>query len=188
MKSKIILFDMDGVMCQYDEKLLRCAHERFGLPLYQSHEVTHFNSEALFQKEYQERVEAIADEEGFFLDLKPFPGVIKAFEEITSDPRLEVFICTTPKRFYKSSSSVSEKHTWIARYLGCEWTDRMILTRDKTLVRGDILVDDKPEIKGVQVPSWVHVYHNRPYNTHIMKPRIKEWSSWKDILLPILFP
>ncbi len=179
---------MDGVMCQYDEKLLRCAHERFGLPLSSPDEVTHFNTETIFPKEYQERVEEIADEEGFFKDLKPFPGVIDAFAEISTDSRFQVFICTTPKKFYKSSSSVGEKHAWIARHLGKRWTDKMILTRDKTLVRADILIDDKPEIKGVCVPSWLHIYYSRPYNAHIVKPRITKWADWESVLLPILYP
>ncbi len=188
MESKIILFDMDGVMCQYDEKLLCLAHERLGLPLYLPDEVIHFNTEAVFPKEYQKQVEEIADEEGFFKDLKPFPGVIDAFGEIAADPRFEVFICTTPKKFYKSSTSVGEKHTWIARYLGRKWTDKMILTRDKTLVHGDVLIDDKPEIIGVQTPSWVHIYHDRPYNKHINRKRITKWSDWKEVILPILYP
>lgn len=188
MESKIVLFDMDGVMCQYDEKLLRLAHERLGLPMYLPEEATDFKTEALFPVEYQERVEEIADEEGFFKDLKPFPGVIEAFGEISTDPRFKVFICTTPKRFYKSSSSVSEKHTWIARHLGRKWTDKMILTRDKTLVRGHVLFDDKPEVEGEVKPSWVHVYYDRPYNRDIYRPRITDWSKWRETLYPLLYP
>ena len=34
-------------------------------------------------------------------------------------------------------------------HLGSEFTKRVILTRDKTLVRGDVLIDDKPTIGGI---------------------------------------
>ena len=188
MKQKIILFDMDGVLCQYDEKLLRLAHERLGLPLYYPHEVTSFNTELLFPEEYRERVEALANEEGFFSDLLPFPGAVEAFKKIAADPRFIVFICTSPKRFYKNRSCVKEKNIWVSTFLGKEWTDKVIFVRDKTCVRGDMLIDDKPEIEGVQTPSWIHVYHDRPYNKNSNRPRITSWENWEEVLVPVLYP
>ena len=187
MKRKIILVDMDGVLCQYDERVLEIAHKRFGLPLYHSNEVTNFDTEKIFPEAYHERVDAIADEEGFFRDLMPFPGVIDALHEIEADGRFHVFICTAPKKFYRNSSCVSEKNMWVSRFLGRKWTDKVILTRDKTLVRGDVLIDDKPEVVGVADPTWVQIYHDRPYNRNIDRPRIISWENWKDIIIPILY-
>ena len=188
MNKKIILVDMDGTICQYDEKLLRIAHERFGLPLYKPEEAKHFNTHSIFPTEYHERVDEIANEEGFFKDMKPYPNAVEAMAEMASHSELEVYICTSPKKHYRNAACAGEKHMWISRYLGRKWTERVILTRDKTLVHGHVLIDDKPEITGVHTPSWVHVYHDRPYNQVIIRPRITDWSKWKEILLPILFP
>jgi hypothetical protein len=52
------------------------------------------------------------------------------------------------------------------RVLGAEFTKRVILTRDKTLVRGDVLVDDKPEIRGVVAPNWRDVLFDETYICH----------------------
>jgi hypothetical protein len=41
-------------------------------------------------------------------------------------------------------------------HLGSEFTKRVILTRDKTLVRGDVLIDKKPTIGGISTPQWRH--------------------------------
>lgn len=186
MKQKIVLFDMDGTLCRYDEKLLRLAHERFGLPLYTSEEVTSFETVDVFPEPYRTQVDAIADEEGFFTDLKPYPGALEAFREIAFDKRIAAFICTTAKRHHKSRSCSSEKYGWVAEFIGREWADRVILTRDKTLVHGDVIIDDKPRITGAMEPSWQHVYHDRPYNRTGDKPRIVSWAEWKKTLLPVL--
>ena len=38
---------------------------------------------------------------------------------------------------------------WVEEHLGRDWTLRLILTRDKTVVNGHILIDDKPKITGM---------------------------------------
>lgn len=48
---------------------------------------------------------------------------------------------------------VLEKYDWVDYYLGREWIRKIILTKDKTLVRGKILVDDRPRISGAMKPS-----------------------------------
>jgi hypothetical protein len=55
----------------------------------------------------------------------------------------------------------------------------VILTRDKTLVRGDVLVDDKPEIGGLATPHWRHLLYDQPYNRNSPGPRM----SWLNCAL-----
>jgi len=47
---------------------------------------------------------------------------------------------------------------------GPSWVDRIVLAKDKTLVRGDVLIDDKPEVTGSLCPSWEHLVFEAPYN------------------------
>ena len=56
---------------------------------------------------------------------------------------------------------VLEKYQWVEAHFGYDWTKRVILTRDKTIVSGDILIDDKPEITGCAMPPWQHVLYDR---------------------------
>jgi 5'-nucleotidase len=67
-------------------------------------------------------------------------------------------------------------------HLGTEFTTRVILTRDKTLVRGDGLIDDKPTIGGIATPQWRHVLFNQPYNRQFPGPRV-DWENWREALL-----
>jgi 5'-nucleotidase len=57
------------------------------------------------------------------------------------------------------------------------------MLRDKTIVNGDVLIDDKPRIEGSQnPPSWKHVLFHQPYNANENKPRIVHWNEWKSVL------
>lgn len=99
------------------------------------------------------------------------------------DAGLDVRICTAPINAYQHC--VSEKFAWVERHLGHEWIKRIILTKDKTWVRGDILIDDKPHITGSVQPTWVHYLYDQPYNRIIDKPRIS-WTnraSWDFLLV-----
>ena len=37
---------------------------------------------------------------------------------------------------------------WVQEHLGQDWTGRMIVTKDKTMAYGDILIDDRPNVTG----------------------------------------
>ena len=43
---------------------------------------------------------------------------------------------------------VCVQYAWVEKHLGHEFLEQIILTRDKTLITGDILIDDKPDILG----------------------------------------
>jgi 5'-nucleotidase len=92
----------------------------------------------------------------------------------------DVRICTAPlSRF---TNCVGEKFQWVVNHLGPSWVERIVLTKDKSLVRGDVLIDDKPEVTGSLVPSWQHLVFEAPYNTVAIGRRIN-WSNWQQVEL-----
>lgn len=46
------------------------------------------------------------------------------------------------------SSAVCVQYAWVEKHLGHEFLEQVILTRDKTLISGDLLIDDRPDILG----------------------------------------
>ena len=40
---------------------------------------------------------------------------------------------------------------WIEEHLGEDWLDKIIITKDKTVVNGHVLIDDRPNIKGIYI-------------------------------------
>jgi 5'-nucleotidase len=41
------------------------------------------------------------------------------------------------------------QYEWVENHLGKDWINRLILTRDKTMINGDVLIDDKINITGI---------------------------------------
>jgi len=145
------------------------------------HERTTFYIKDDYPEELKALVDEIYWEPGFFRDMEIVPGATEALAEMRA-MGFDVFLCSSPLRRYRHC--VLEKYEWVEMNLGSEWTQRVILTRDKTLVQGDFLIDDKPNITGVEAnPAWEHILYDRPYNRGINKRRVT-WANWKDALLP----
>ena len=92
----------------------------------------------------------------------------------------KVFICTSPLGAYQNC--VAEKFEWIDKHIGKGWIKKIIITGDKTIVTGDYLIDDRPEIEGVEsTPAWKHILYDQPYNHNVNKRRLT-WTNYKEIL------
>jgi 5'-nucleotidase len=176
-----VLVDMDSVLADFETGFLalwRATYpDRPFLPL---EERRIFYLEDEYPPEDRDRVQAIFRGAGFFRNLPPVPGGAAALAEMEARG-LEVFICTTPMIHYQNC--VLEKYEWVEAHLGPAWTERLILTRDKTLVRADILIDDRPEIAGVETPTWEHVLYDQPYNRAVNGKRRLTWATWQAVLL-----
>jgi 5'-nucleotidase len=175
-----ILIDMDGVIADFDGEFLQRWRERhpekFYIPM---EERTAFYVKDQYPEELKPLVSKILLEPGFFRDMMPIVGGREALLEMEA-MGLEVFICTSPLSTY--TNCVLEKYEWVEKVLGADWVRRIILTKDKTLIKGDYLIDDKPEITGVDaVPVWEHIVYDRPYNKGANKRRLT-WKNWKDVL------
>jgi 5'-nucleotidase len=171
---------MDGVIADFDGEFLKRWRERHPEKLYiPLEERTTFYVKDSYPEELKPLVVEILLESSFFRDMMPMSGAKEALFEM-EQMGLEVFICTSPLNAYKNC--VLEKYVWVENYLGTDWVNRIILTKDKTLVKGDYLIDDKPEITGVErAPIWEHIVYDRPYNRDVNKKRLV-WANWKDVI------
>ncbi|MBW2972524.1 5'-3'-deoxyribonucleotidase [Candidatus Woesearchaeota archaeon] len=181
MKRKIVLFDQDDVLADFQGELLR--RWKAGHPDKRHIEVDDlvmFRPEDQYPPEYRHMVREIFCSPGFFRELPPVPGGIEALLEVSK--RHDVYICTSP--LYQYENCVLEKYEWVDRHLGRGWTPRIIITRDKTVVSGDCLIDDNPDIKGARTPDWEHILYDMPYNRHVKHKRRISWDSdWRSVLL-----
>jgi len=176
-----ILVDMDGVIADFDAEFLQRWRDRhpdkFCVPVEQR---TTFYVKDEYPEELKPLVAEILLESSFFRHMLPVPGAKEALEEMRASG-LEVFICTSPLTTYRNC--VSEKYEWVEEYLGPAWVKQMVLTKDKTIIKADFLIDDKPSITGaVNPPDWEHILYDRPYNRGINKKRMT-WNNWRDVLL-----
>lgn len=140
MKKKVMI-DMDGVLCEY-----LGAHE-----------------EALKNNPRQNYPQS---QFGFYLNLEPIPSALFAVEQLKD--KYDVWILTKPS--YRNINSYTEKALWIQNHLGTDMVDKLIMSPDKSLVKGDYLIDDMDNAgqlefegellrfgKGKEFPTWICV-------------------------------
>lgn len=113
MIKKRIYIDMDGVLCNF-----RKAHQ-----------------EALLKNPLQPFPQS---QWGFFLYLEEIPGAIEAFKKLQG--KYDVWILTKPS-FY-NVNCFTEKAQWVLDHLGFDVLEKTIMSGDKSLLKGDYLIDD----------------------------------------------
>ena len=142
---KRLYIDMDGVLCNFKGAYEKAILETPGQKYPQS-------------------------QWGFFLKLEPIEDSIKSFNLLKE--HYDVWILTRPS--FRNVNSLTEKAQWVWDYLGYDMVQKTIMAGDKSLLKGDILIDDdnkagQPEFEG----EWLHFATEKYPN----------WKSITDYLI-----
>lgn len=168
-----VLVDMDGVKAHFlqgvDQRWVIAHPDKPVIPFAT---LTEHEPEVVYP-EYREEIYAITSEPDFFHNLPVIDGAIEGIETLNEFYKGRVEICT--KQSIHNLQCVPGKYAWIKKYLGTEWMRKTHFVRDKTLMRGTYLIDDKPHITGSMKPEWQHIRYAQPYNRGL-EPRIV-WSE-----------
>nr|WP_269451963.1 hypothetical protein [Tessaracoccus coleopterorum] len=100
----------------------------------------------------------------FYHNMPRVPGAIESTEAFL-DAGCPVFHVSTPALL--NPGCVAGKVADLTRDYGPGRLKRLILTTDKTVIRGDVLFDDKPEICGTGNRDWRHVLVGRDFNRYV---------------------
>jgi 5'-nucleotidase len=195
-----ILLDMDGVLVDWDAGFRR-EWERYGHDPSKIDRAKSYSMEDCVSPELRSAAIAVMSQPGFFRDLPPMEGAVKAVEEMI-ERGFSVQICTSPLPC--NPTCPQDKIEWVRKHLGhiqfrqpgdskqrLNAQDVIVMTRDKTFVMGDVLIDDKPVIRGCMRPTWTHIVFGAPYNE--LKPgdereRLSDWSMWHRVMANRLSP
>lgn len=119
--TKIVFIDLDDTLCAYSLAHRAALERRPEVPYPQSLP-------------------------GFFAGLEPISGAIEAVEALLASPCYDPYILTAPSVL--NPLCYTEKRLWVEQHLGLDMTRKLIIALDKSLLRGDLLVDDFAEGRG----------------------------------------
>lgn len=174
----LVLVDMDGVLVDFGA-LLRSSLSEQGWHL-DPHEHTVMYVEHVYGERFGPEAGAAAlaavDRPGAYADPEPIVGAAEGLAALEARG-LDVAICTSPQ--LTNPTCASDKLAWVEAHLGSDWARRTVITKDKTLVHGAVLIDDKPTIRGRRTPSWRHVVFDAPWNQRVDAdvPRLASWAD-----------
>jgi len=188
--DKTILIDMDNTIANFDKEfarrwLIRRPEDDPDIIL----------KRQLFELEYnfpederklRELAMDIMGTSGFYIKFEPMEDCVAAIKSMVHDYGLNVLFCTAPHPL-QYESCVSEKYAWVRQHFGEDYLRRIIVTRDKTLIKARALIDDNPVIVGgCANPEWTHVLFSQSYNlkhdaaeinSEILKDQVQLTSS-----------
>ena len=118
---------------------------------------------------------------GFFENLTPKKGSIGAINKLIKSTLYDIYIITATSD--DDGSELMEKIRWFKKYIPNFNTKRIISCRDKYIIRGDVLVDDKVENLDNCSPFMQCVLMDSPTNQDCDKYiRIRSLKSLPDLL------
>ncbi|MDA7706927.1 hypothetical protein N8836_04105 [Flavobacteriaceae bacterium] len=79
---------------------------------------------------------------GLFRNLEPIKDAIASVNKLLNSDKYEVYILSTAP--WNNPSAWTDKRLWIEEQFGDKINRKLILTHRKDLVKGDILIDDRP--------------------------------------------
>jgi 5'(3')-deoxyribonucleotidase len=173
-----IYLDMDGVLADLTSGWIPYLNEMSGKNL-TVNEVDMWGIEKVYDIPFSEARKPL-HQPGFWEGLPAYPGVSE-FVETLDNMGHEVYIATSP---FPSSVCAWGKKMWVKEHLPFLAPSRVILIHDKHLLRGDMLVDDKPE--NLVAFQGHRMLFNQPWNqtlnTGIMESWFTRVTTYSDIL------
>jgi 5'(3')-deoxyribonucleotidase len=175
MRPLVILLDVDGVLANFIEANLATLRE---LGVERQHDdVRAWSIEESLGLSSAQRAQMKArwSEAGFCASIPAYEGAAAGVELLRSIG--EVYAITAP--MWSAPTWQHERTEWLMRHF--DFTrDQVVSTAAKHLVRGDILVEDKPETLARWAAAWpgaLPVLWDRPYNAEADHPvRTRSWG------------
>lgn len=181
MEAPLILLDQDGPLADFDAAihgvLADLGHDPAELVAtewdYSRDVERHFGIDAVLALD-EARLSA-----AFFRHLTVTEGAQEGVSRLL-EAGCRVAVCTAPS--LANPTCASDKLAWIEEHFPA-LAERVIITVDKTLVHGDLLVDDKPVVTGSMRPSWSHLRFASKGTEHLDDGwEISGWHEWEAIL------
>lgn len=166
-KTIRVLVDMDGVVADCESKILEHYTKKHPLsPVIPQSERKGLYMDRQYQEKFGEQigdlVYNVLCEPGFFAEINPIPKAVESVKRLIGNPRYQVFFCTSPMR--ANPTCCNDKMNWITRHFSKQLCNRVIITSDKTVCKGDVLIDDKIRIMGAESIYYQCLLQKSSYN------------------------
>lgn len=174
MSKKVILVDMDDVLEDLSWAWTRVLNQRYGTDV-KRNELKEWDMCAAFPSLTRDQVYGLLDEEDFYNELRPLEGAPESLKAL-KDMGHAVYIVTAT-----SGRSVRAKmEKCLFKYFPyLTWQD-VIITWNKHLIKGDILIDDG--VHNLLGGDYAKILFSAPYNRDFNAEdngmiRVENWTE-----------
>ncbi|MBO6014090.1 MAG: hypothetical protein J6P48_01345 [Oscillospiraceae bacterium] len=169
-----ILVDMDDVLEQLVEGMLRYVNARYGTTV-SPEDITEWNLAKAFPALTREMVYSPEYDEDFWKTVEPMPGADRILRKLLDEGH-EIYVVTATEYETLKQKMEDLLFRWFP-YL--DWS-HVIIAANKQMIRGDVLIDDGPHNltgKGIR-----KILFDRPHNRSFDEKsvgavRVKDWDE-----------
>lgn len=173
--------DQDGPLADFDRQFFaRCEQNGWEMDCTVETQTARFATDHIPNGRERHLARKMVDSPGWFSELPVTPGAVDGLRELAE--YAEVWICSKPLE--ANPTCRDEKAAWLARHFGKEWAARLILAPDKSLVHGDILLDDAIKPEWLERATWTPVVFPTPWNDGEL-PTAGRWT-WGNYSLDLI--
>ena len=171
----IILVDMDDTIENLTEAWINYANTRFGTAV-NAADVTTWDPSEAFSTVSHDEMYALLLEDALYETVKPFEGAVHSFQQLISDGH-EIFIVTNSP--YQVIKSKMEK-VLFRHFPFLQWKN-VIITGSKTLIEGDVLIDDG--VHNLQNGKYMKLLFSAPHNLNYDAAvnGMARVNNWKEV-------
>lgn len=165
-----LLLDQDGPLADFDMHFYERCEGRYELDVAGPHEQTaRYFTDHIPNRAHRAEARAMVDKAGWFRHLPVTPGAIEGVAALI-DAGVDVWVCTKPLEV--NPTCRDDKGAWLAEHFPM-LEHKLIITPDKSLIAGDVLLDDAPHSTWIDRASWTPVIFAAPFNG--------PGSAWADL-------
>lgn len=160
--GRLLLLDMDGPLAGFD------AHgwtmmERLGFEMSVAGEhaqTARYFTDHIVSKKEVAHIRGMIESPGWFEALPVTPGAVGGVAELI-DAGVDIWVCTKPLE--RNPTCRDAKGGWLREHFPM-LEDKLIIAPDKSLIHGDILLDDAPKLEWIERATWTPVIFKAAYN------------------------
>jgi len=180
-----IICDMDNTICRTNEYFYDNCRARFGKPylMYDKETVNNFHIHEwlmsqrgeIAELEAKAMKEIIFNDESYWATIPPYNNAVDVLTYLSD--KFEIFIASDALTV-NNDACMTGKKKWLKRFLPHFYFSNMIFIRDKSMLKGDIIIEDVP--KQVENFEGISILMDYPYNRDFT-PSYRV-NNWQEIL------
>ena len=171
----VILIDADGVLEDLTQKWVIYLNEKYGTSV-RYEDVTEWDMTKNFPSLTREQVYGAELDDELYERLKPYDGAVQYVKKLMDDGHTVYVVTTSPYQILK----VKTEKVLLKYFPFLTWKN-VIVTSDKKLIKGDILIDDG--IHNLLGGDYLKILMSAPYNRDFDagKNGMIRVHNWKEI-------
>lgn len=137
MRKIVVLVDMDDVMCNFVESLCSWLNKEYQTNVTKQ-DITEWDLRKFFPTLSVDEIFDPTHTDDFWKTVAPIDGSQEFIRKLMKNDAYDVYICTS-----SDYRTIKHKFDWVLkRYFPYISWKQVIITKNKSMVRGDILIDD----------------------------------------------